>query len=114
MFIPDPDFFPSRIRIPDPEVKTAPDPGSGSAILAINPGCDWLRSTKNSPRSTVAKHKDFYIRPDLDPHLSWVMHYQHCATKLSGLIPGISYCSVESAVIYPAVYTGLSWTLSPR
>jgi hypothetical protein len=29
MFIPDPDFFPSRIRIPDPRVKKAyriPDP----------------------------------------------------------------------------------------
>jgi hypothetical protein len=42
--IPDPDFYPSRIRdprsgknlfrIPDPGVKKAPDPGSGSATLA--------------------------------------------------------------------------------
>ena len=30
MFIPDPDFFP----IPDPGVKKALDPGSGSATLA--------------------------------------------------------------------------------
>ncbi len=31
-----------------------------------------------------------------------------------GLTPGISYCSVDSAVNQPAVYTGLSWTPSPR
>jgi hypothetical protein len=32
MFIPgpDPQFFPSRIRIPDPGVKKAPDPGSAT------------------------------------------------------------------------------------
>ncbi len=35
MFIPDPDldFYPSRI--PDPGVKMAPDPGSGSATLGM-------------------------------------------------------------------------------
>jgi hypothetical protein len=34
MFIPDLFFHPgSRIRIPDPEVKKAPDPGCGSATL---------------------------------------------------------------------------------
>jgi hypothetical protein len=32
LFIPDPDFLP----IPDPWVKRAPDPGSGSAILAAD------------------------------------------------------------------------------
>ncbi len=31
LFIPDPDFYPSRI--PDPGVKMAPDPGSGTATL---------------------------------------------------------------------------------
>jgi hypothetical protein len=36
MFIPEPDFFPSRIRIPDPGVKKAPDPGSGTATLLPN------------------------------------------------------------------------------
>jgi hypothetical protein len=38
-FIPDPDldfFYPSRI--PDPGVKKAPDPGSGSTILIYE---DW-------------------------------------------------------------------------
>ena len=37
MFIPDMDldfFYPSRI--PDPGVKKAPDPGSGSAKIALN------------------------------------------------------------------------------
>jgi hypothetical protein len=33
MFIPDPDLFP--FRIPDPWVKKAPDPGSGSATLSV-------------------------------------------------------------------------------
>jgi hypothetical protein len=46
MFIPDPDFYPSRIpdpgsekklfRIPDPGVKKTPDPGSGSATLVLS------------------------------------------------------------------------------
>ncbi len=36
------------------------------------------------------------------------------SAELSGLTPGVSYCSVESAVSQPAVYTGLQWTLSPR
>jgi hypothetical protein len=34
--IPDPDFYPSRI--PDPGVKKAPDPGSGSATLLSDDG----------------------------------------------------------------------------
>jgi hypothetical protein len=36
LFIPDPyaDFYPSRI--PDPGVKQAPDPGSGSATLLLS------------------------------------------------------------------------------
>jgi hypothetical protein len=33
--IPDPDFFPSRNRIPDPGIKKALDPGSRSATLEI-------------------------------------------------------------------------------
>jgi hypothetical protein len=35
-FIPDPDLTiaPSRIRIPDPRGKKAPDPGSGTLIYA--------------------------------------------------------------------------------
>jgi hypothetical protein len=47
MFIPDPDpiFFP--FRIPDPGVKKAPDPGSGSPTL-INIFTTWNRS-KNMP-----------------------------------------------------------------
>ncbi len=36
------------------------------------------------------------------------------SAKLSGLTPGVSYCSVESAVSLSAVYTGLQWTPSPR
>ncbi len=32
---PDPDFFPSRIRIPDPGVEKARDPGSRSATLTL-------------------------------------------------------------------------------
>ncbi len=35
MFIPDPDFFPSWIRIPNPGVKKALDAVSGSATLAL-------------------------------------------------------------------------------
>jgi hypothetical protein len=38
--IPDPDFLP----IPNPGVKKAPDPGSGSATLAINKLFEWLFS----------------------------------------------------------------------
>ncbi len=33
IFIPDPDFSPSRIRIPDPGVKKTPDPGSATLIF---------------------------------------------------------------------------------
>ncbi len=50
MFIQDPDpilFHPGpRIRIRDPGVKTAPDPGSGSAILVIyEPVSCWMFCT---------------------------------------------------------------------
>jgi hypothetical protein len=33
MFMPDPNFFPSLIPDPDPGVKKAQDPGSGSATM---------------------------------------------------------------------------------
>jgi hypothetical protein len=36
------------------------------------------------------------------------------SAKLSGLTLGNLSCFVESAVSKPAVYTGLSWTPSPR
>ncbi len=62
LFIPDPDadFYPSRI--PDPGVKKAPDPGSGSATLSVSmrirdvyPGSgffhDWSECFHPQPRS---------------------------------------------------------------
>jgi hypothetical protein len=44
MFIPDPDFHPSRIRIPYPGVKKHQilDPGSGSATLVAKLSGGWL------------------------------------------------------------------------
>ncbi len=47
--IPDPDFFPPWIRIPDSGVKKAPDPGSRSATLLANmwmPRCFFYREGK--------------------------------------------------------------------
>jgi hypothetical protein len=35
MFIPDPDFIPSRIWILDPGVKKAPDHGSATLVITI-------------------------------------------------------------------------------
>jgi hypothetical protein len=45
MFIPDPDFYPSQIRIPYPGVKKHQilDPGSGSATLVAKLSGGWLK-----------------------------------------------------------------------
>jgi hypothetical protein len=74
MFIPDPDldFYPSRI--PDPGIKKAPDPGSGSAtmlfrsfrsgVLLFKPGQinnQWFLSVLNGTIKTrlLEDFKDF-------------------------------------------------------
>jgi hypothetical protein len=49
-------IFPSRIRIPDPGVEKATDPGSGSATLHASEAC-------STPHSFIVEEQELFIYP---------------------------------------------------
>jgi hypothetical protein len=64
---PDPDFYPSGI--PDPGVKMAPDPGSGSATVATEKivkytpdSASWLAATEKEEKGSICRPRSSRLR----------------------------------------------------